>query len=92
MSVGGKVVDVRPVSMSKWWVNTDDSKNPAFPNLCAVYVDPQGCVILEGDSLWWHGDKCYWTPQDRPYGVFDIELPKLGYSGVPKPLYEGEDA
>lgn len=85
MSVGGKVVDVVPVTPSKWWVNTDGSQPPRRPNLCAVYVDPQGHVIAPGDSLWWQGSKCYWTPMDRPYGAFDIELPKLGFSGVSKP-------
>lgn len=87
MSVGGKVVDVRPVSISKWWINTDDSKNPEFPNLCAIYVDPQGCPIMEGDSLWWQGGTAYWTPQERPFGVSDIPLPKIGFSGVPEPKW-----
>lgn len=84
MSVGGKVVDVVPVSPAKWWVNTDDSKT-GTPNLCAVFVDPQGHVIAPGDSLWWQGGKCYWTPIDRPFGASDIELPKIGYSGVARP-------
>lgn len=83
-------MDVRPVSPSKWWVQTDDAKPPRKPNLCAVYVDPQGHIILPGDSLWWQGGKCYWTPQDRPFGAFDIPLRKIGYSGVSKPLYPEE--
>jgi hypothetical protein len=85
MSVGGKVVEVVPVTSEKWWISTDDSKPPRPPNLCAVYVNPQGHVIAPGDSLWWHGHRCYWTPMDRPVGAFDIELPKIGYSGVARP-------
>ena len=88
MSVGGRVVEVVPVSPSKWWVNTDDNDRRdqgSLPHLCAVYVDPQGHVIAPGDSLWWQGGKCYWTPMDRPFGAFDIELPKIGYSGVQRP-------
>ena len=81
MSVGGRVVAVVPISPAKWWVNTKDTHSH-----CAVYVDPQGQVIAPGDSLWWQGGKCYWTPMDRPFGASDIELPKIGYSGVARPV------
>lgn len=91
MSVGGKVVEVVPVSPSKWWVNTDDSKPPRRPNLCAVYVDPQGFDIQPGDSLWWQGGECYWTPKNRQaFGASDIPLPKIGFSGVLRPKQETE--
>lgn len=89
MSVGGKVVEVIAVSPSEVWVNTDDSKPPRQPNLCAVYVDPQGHSILPGDSLWWQGRSCYWTPRNNQhgetFGAFDLELPKIGFSGVCRP-------
>ena len=85
MSVGGRVVEVMKVDAGKWWVNTDDAKPPHPPNLCAVYVDPEGHEIQPGDSLWWQGGKCYWTPRARPFGVFDIPLRKIGYSGVSRP-------
>lgn len=85
MSVGGRVIDVVPVTPSKWWVQTDDSTPPRKPNLCAVYVDPQGQVIAPGDTLWWQGGECYWTPMGRPFGASDIPLPKIGFSGVNRP-------
>jgi len=88
MSVGGKVVDVVIVNARKWWVNTNDRKPPHKPNLCAVYVDPEGFVIAPGDSLWWQAGTCYWTPIDRPDGVFDIPLRKIGNSGVNRPTQE----
>lgn len=85
MSVGGKVVEVVTVSAAKVWVNTDDAKPPRLPNLCAVYVDPDGHEIRPGDSLWWQSGTCYWTPQERPFGAFDIPLRKIGFSGVHRP-------
>ena len=85
MSVGGKVVEVVKVDDRKWWVNTDDAKPPQRPNLCAVYVDPEGHHIAPGDSLWWQAGTCYWTPKGRPFGAFDIPLRKFGYSGVKRP-------
>lgn len=90
MSVGGKVVEVVRVSPAKAWVNTNDAKPPRSPNLCAVYVDPEGHDIRPGDSLWWQGGVCYWTPQDRPFGAFDIPLRKIGFSGVSRPAQKGE--
>lgn len=89
MSVGGRVVEVVPVSPDKVWVNTDDNPNRtrgSLPNFCAVYVDPQGQTIRPGDSLWWQGRECYWTPQERPFGASDIPLPKIGFSGVSRPV------
>ena len=80
MSVGGVVIDVVPVTPSKWWVNTMDggSLTPV-----AVYCDPQGETIDVGDLLWWQAGSCYWTPRDRSRE--DVELPKIGYSGVAHP-------
>lgn len=89
MSVGGRVVEVVQVSPDKWWINTDDAKPPRLPNLCAVYVNPEGREIKPGDSLWWQGRTCYWTPRDRPFGAFDIPLRKIGFSGVSRPTGRG---
>jgi hypothetical protein len=40
-----------------------------------------------GDSLWWQGGICYWTPKanrtmdgGRDGGDYDIRLKKIGYS------------
>lgn len=86
MSVGGRVVEVVPVTAAKVWVNTDDAKPPHRPNLCAVYVDPDGHTIRVGDSLWWQSGVAYWTPKiGENFGAFDIPLKKIGYSGVKRP-------
>lgn len=85
MSVGGKVVEVIAVEPRKVWVNTDDAKPPRLPNLCAIYVDPEDYEIRPGDSLWWQSGTAYWTPQERPFGAFDIPLRKIGHSGVSRP-------
>ena len=34
--------------------------------------------ILSGDSLWWQGAYCYWTPSD--IGKQDIPIKRIGYS------------
>lgn len=88
MSVGGKVVEVIAVTPGKVWVNTDDNPHRTrgrLAHLCAVYVNPEGHVIKAGDSLWWQGRTAYWTPQDRPFGAFDIPLQRIGFSGVRRP-------
>jgi hypothetical protein len=78
VSVGGCIVDIVPVAPDKWWVNTFDKHTE-----CAVYIDPLGLPVAVGDSLWWQGLSCYWTPADR--SATDIELPKRGFSGVAHP-------
>lgn len=88
MSVGGRVVEVVKVNESKVWVNTDENytkQHGVKPHLCAVYCDPKGFDIQPGDSLWWQGACCYWTPRANREGAFDIELPKIGFSGVSRP-------
>jgi hypothetical protein len=85
MSVGGRVIEVIAVSADKVWVNTDDAPTGYRPNPCAVYVHPAGQDIQVGDSLWWQGREAYWTPQGRPFGVSDISLEKIGFSGVRRP-------
>jgi 2'-5' RNA ligase/cation transport regulator ChaB len=78
-SVGGKVIETVEVAPDRLWVNTLDPG----PTECAVFCDPHGEKIQVGDSLWWQGAICYWTPQDR--SRTDVKLPKIGYSGVPRP-------
>jgi len=63
------------------------------PDTCCVYTDAKlardgsAAAIAVGDSFWWQGGRCYWTPKNNrgrkgnKQGVdFDIELAKLGYS------------
>lgn len=83
MSVGGVIVDIVEVSSEKWWINTLDDQAGRIGDLCAVYCNPLGHPIEVGDSLWWQGRECYWTPVSRC--VQDVPLPKIGYSGVNHP-------
>ena len=80
MSVGGAIIDIVKVRADKWWVNTMDRGDL---NHVAVYCNPLGEPIDVGDSLWWQGAHCYWTPADRSRQ--DVKLPKIGYSGVRHP-------
>lgn len=63
------------------------------PDTCCVYTDEvkqHGGDKVEiglGDSFWWQGGSCMWTPKenrgkpDARGGVdYDIRLTKLGYS------------
>lgn len=62
------------------------------PDTCCVYTDGRKHDGTEasmqiGDSLWWQGGICYWTPKanrtmdgGRDGGDYDIRLKKIGYS------------
>ena len=64
------------------------------PDECCVYTDAKfsnGKVanLKVGDSFWWQGGKCYWTPQanrrlsderSRCGVTYDIPMRKIGYS------------
>lgn len=63
------------------------------PDTCCVYTDEikehggDKVVVGVGDSFWWQGGRCYWTPaanrlrDDGRCGVdYDIALKKIGFS------------
>lgn len=63
------------------------------PDTCCVYTDEirqrdgKKIEIGLGDSFWWQGGSCMWTPKanrakpDAKCGVdYDIRLTKIGYS------------
>lgn len=89
--VGGKVIEViaRP-DKEIIWVNCQDNRDE-----CAIYVvmNEMSRKIKPGDSLWWQSDSAMWTPAENRWknpegkcGVdFDIRLPRVGFSGVPRP-------
>lgn len=84
MSVGGVIVDIVPVSDEKWWINTmAPGSDTRAGRTCGVYCDPRPERPEVGDSLWWQGRWCYWTPQSRERN--DIPLKKIGFSGAPHP-------
>lgn len=92
--VGGSVVDVRVVDSSKLFVMCQDR---TYGDRCAIHVGrcERADRIQVGDSLWWQGFKAFHTPaanrlpeaQSQRHGHrqgvdFDIELTKIGYSGI----------
>jgi hypothetical protein len=84
MSVGGVIVDVVPVADDKWWINTlAPGSDTRGGHAVAVYCDPRPERPEPGDSLWWQGGTCYWTPADRSRA--DVPLKKIGFSGVAHP-------
>lgn len=66
---------------------------------CTIYVErnDNSLKIKAGDTVWWQGRNAMWTPSENAYhhdddeprggaGTrFDIEIPRLGYSGVNHP-------
>jgi len=63
------------------------------PDTCCVYTDEIAIntglkvEVSLGDSFWWQGGMCYWTPalnRKKPNGRggvdYDIQLTKIGYS------------
>lgn len=63
------------------------------PDTCSVYTDEikirdgEKVSVGIGDSFWWQGGRCMWTPKEnrgKPNNKcgkdYDIELTKLGYS------------
>jgi hypothetical protein len=84
--VGGIVIEVINAP-NKIWVNVKERRSS---QTCAVYVEinSNSRKIKEGDFLWWQGGEAMWTPKgaDGKCGVdYDIQIPRIGYSGVPKP-------
>lgn len=84
MSVGGRVVETI-LMPGRVWVNT---REPQSGDLCAIYVEstPAARCITEGDSVWWQGQRAFWTPRAgsfRDAAPFsDMSLRRIGCSGI----------
>ncbi len=80
--VGGIVIEVCDIpKQPDWlWVNTASRQRPReqCSVLVAKSVDAEQIQI--GDSLWWQGGVCYWTPADK--SRIEVQLAKIGGSGV----------
>lgn len=89
--IGGKVIETI-VLPDKVWVNCQDDHSTST---CAIYVarDAKSRSISEGDTVWWQSGVAMWTPTatrntpgEKKGGVhFDIQIPRIGYSGVKRP-------
>ena len=100
--VGGQVIEVcdHPEDRNRIYVNVADRPYKRLKE-CAIYVErnEDSERIQIGDSLWWQGRSAFWTPQDNRVsdeeadgrgfrcGVdYDIQIPRVGYSGVNYPV------
>lgn len=90
--VGGDVKEVL-FRGDRVWVN---AKCRTYNDECAIWVERNVTSekIKPGDVVWWQGRYVMWTPFENRYrpshelrgGVdYDIEIPRIGYSGVPHP-------
>lgn len=95
--VGGLVIET-VAAADRVWVNVRDTRHPK--DTCAIYVERNADAerIAPGDSLWWQSGFAMWTPaanvtddhgQLRAGVDYDIQIPRLSYSGVGRP--EGHD-
>jgi hypothetical protein len=100
--VGGRVKETLIIG-DRVWVNARDT---TYRDECAIYVErnPNSERIQPGDMIWWQGRSAMWTPAENlglsRCGVdYDIEIPRIGYSGVSHPgkklfdrAFAGDDA
>ena len=79
MSVGGKVKDVL-IHENRVFINTIDDGYE-----CAIYVerDRNSERVSSGDTVWWQGERAYWTTEDEE--IEECTLKRRGFSGVPWP-------
>jgi hypothetical protein len=98
--VGGTVIEVVDLA-TKVYVNcADKPRGHKKADECAIYVERNSNAekIEIGDAIWWQGGSAYWTPcanqvsgkEAKKRGLrcgvdYDIEIPRIGYSGVNHP-------
>ena len=73
--VGGKVINIVKLSGGVW-VQCQDTTYTQ--DTCAIRVKDSREMKV-GDSLWWQGNRAYWTPKPDD-GREDIDLERVGYS------------
>lgn len=84
--VGGTVIEVITLE-DRIWINCRDS-NQGRKDECAIYVERNAHseAIRAGDVVWWQSQHAMWTPISADLrGFEDIKIPRIGYSGVPRP-------
>jgi hypothetical protein len=85
--VGGKVVEI-VMEPHRIFLNVQDKTYPK--DRCGIYVlrDADSEQVEVGDSVWWQGNKVFWTPEATLLGsdVVDYPLDRVSYSGVNHPL------
>lgn len=88
--IGGNVVETI-VLPDRVWVNCRERN---CTSTCAIYVEntSKSRSISEGDIVWWQGGYAMWTPKrnGKSYGKSDIQLNRIGCSGVIRPESKGD--
>jgi hypothetical protein len=75
--VGGRIVSIQPEPDH---IRIIVAQKPyGRHEFMGVNVAKTGHPLKFGDSLWWQGGDCMWTPQDGSYRE-DTVIPKVGYS------------
>lgn len=79
--VGGKIIDSAVCHVCNpprqyLWVMDGTTEMQISVRLAEIHPEI-------GDSVWWQGDKAYWTPADGRFA--DKAIERLGYSHSPKP-------
>lgn len=97
--IGGTVVEVIELA-DRVWVNVVEDREGSDTH-CAVYVEKndKSAIIKPGDALWWQSGSAMWTPYANRGSVrgpaapvqrggvdYDIRIPRIGFSGVKRPV------
>ena len=88
MNIGGIVIEARPRKHPEGddivVTVVDPNESGSRKQFTSVTVEPteEAGQIKIGDSLWWQGNLCFWTPKHRNTRgeKSDIEIPRAGYS------------
>lgn len=79
--VGGTVIETIDMG-NRVWINCKERND-----VCAINVvrNVDALIVCPGDQIWWQGRNAFWTPQNAAKGIFDITIPRIGYSGAVRP-------
>ena len=82
--IGGTVIETIDAG-DRVWINCRDDAHKG--DNCAINVvrNVDALVVCPGDSVWWQSRNAYWTPQNNAKGIYDIAIPRIGYSGAARP-------
>lgn len=86
----GGIVTETIILPEKVWVEVVERHEACNDKRC-LYVEhnPDSARIKPGDSLWWQGKVALWTRYGTKGGKcgvdYDIQIPRIGFSGVARP-------
>lgn len=89
--IGGIVVEVAEIKDRPDVLYIDCRDNVYIRETCGILVQKNEISnqIQLGDKIWWQGRWAMWTPANTHRGKqgvdFDIQIPRIGYSGMQHP-------